>query len=266
MGRSNVRFSHSWQWGALILILMLGCPPAWAISVSISDNVVVLDGRQRSGEIELLSMTPTPVEFEVTLMDASEGVLDGRDHLRWSPARTMVPPNRGRPLRMVFRPHADLPPGEYVVRLAVQSRPLTVESNVGSSPVDDRNPSEPGLTMAVRLQPVLPITVYMRHEVSSPELTVGAFERAVDDAQHHGHFIVSKAPDAISFVGTVALVGADTGRVFSRGRLRMGQTVATLRVRVPRAEGEATLDEPVCLHIWPTFPASGEPDQRVCSG
>jgi len=41
--------------------------------------------------------------------------------------------------------------------------------------------------------------------------------------------------------------------------------VDDLRIRVPRREGEAALSEPVCLHIWPSFPARGQPEHRVCS-
>ncbi|MBS3786531.1 MAG: hypothetical protein KGY57_06965, partial [Gammaproteobacteria bacterium] len=76
---------------------LLSPTAAFAISVSISDNVVVLDNRQRSGEVQLLSMTPSPVEFEITAADLPDGVLDGRDYLRWSPARTLVPAHRSRP-------------------------------------------------------------------------------------------------------------------------------------------------------------------------
>ncbi len=247
-------------------ILMAGLLPAgvWAISVSISDNVVVLDNRQRSGEIELLSMTPSPVEFEITPMDVSEGVLDGRDYLRWSPPRTLVPANRGSPLRMVFRPPADLAPGEYVVRLAVKGRQVDFQPSFLRD-AEEGNGDEQGLSVGVSIQPVLPVTVYIRHQVESPELVVGSFEPVVDDERSHGYFQVSKDPEAISFVGTVALIGAATGNTLTSGRLRMGQTVDDLRIRVPRRDDEAELAEAVCLHIWPSFPAQGEPEQRVCS-
>lgn len=256
------RFS---KFALIIGVLLMWPNQSFAISVSISDNVVVLDSRQRSGEIALLSMTPSPVEFEITPMDLAEGVIDGRDYLRWSPARALVPANRGTPLRMVFRPPADLPPNEYVVRLAVKSRQVDYQPNFERPAEDGEEPAEDGLSVGVAIQPVLPVTVYIRHQVESPTLTIGDFEPAVDDPRSHGHFIARKPLEAISFIGTVALFGANSGEMITSGRLRMGQTVNETRIRVPRRDTDAELSEPVCLHIWPTFPASGEAEQRVCS-
>ena len=255
---------RAWCGLAVALALLFFTAPVAAISVSISDNVVVLDNRQRSGEIELLSMTPSPVEFEVEPADLPEGIADGRDYLRWSPARTLVPANRASPLRMVFRPPADLPPGEYVVRLAVKSRQVDFQPSFQLDP-DTEEPPQDGLAIGVAIHPVLPVTVYIRHQVDSPALSIGAFEPAADDEDSHGHFMVSKAPEAISFVGTVALVGERSNETLTSGRLRMGQNATERRIRVPRRDSEAALDEPVCLHIWPRFPARGEPEQRVCS-
>lgn len=237
----------------------------WAISVSISDNVVVLDTRERSAEIDLLSMTSSPVEFEITAMDPPKGMIDGRQYLRWSPARVLVPANRASPLRMVFRPPADLAPGEYIVRLAVKSREVNfapafdLGRDVEGADVDNT------LAIAVAIQPVLLVTVYIRHRVDSPELMIGEFVPARDDATTHGYFMVGKDPDAISFVGTIALVGANTGNTLASGRLRMAQNVDRRRIRVPRDETEAILTEPLCLHVWPSFPPRGEPERRLCS-
>lgn len=248
----------------LMGLFLLG--PAHAISVSISDNVLVLDGRQRSGEIALLSMTPLPVEFEVEAMKLPEGVQDGSDYLRWSPARTLVPANQASPLRMVFRPPADLPPGEYVVRLAVKSREVDFEPSFQQDSDDAQEPPEDAFAIGLAIQPVLPVTVYIRHQVDSPELTIGAFERVTDDESSHGHFMVEKASESVSFVGAVALVSQESGTTLTSGRLRMGQSVNERRIRVPRRDDEPALSEPVCLHVWPSFPARGAPEQRVCSG
>ncbi|MEX0373608.1 hypothetical protein V6X51_09220 [Spiribacter sp. 196] len=265
MNMTHTDFNRLSSLFLIIAAVMTWPTQGFAISVSISDNVVVLDSRQRSGEIALLSMTPSPVEFEITPMDLAEGVIDGRDYLRWSPARALVPANRGSPLRMVFRPPADLPPNEYVVRLAVKSRQVDYEPDFGPTPQDDEGPAEERLSAGIAIQPVLPVTVYIRHKVDSPTLTISGFEPAVDDPRSHGHFTARKPPEAISFIGTVALFGADSEQMLTSGRLRMGQTVSETRIRVPRRETEAELSEPVCLHIWPTFPASGEAEQRVCS-
>lgn len=234
---------------------------AHAISVSVTDSVVVLDERSRSGQIDLLSMTPSPVEFEVRPDDLPDKVNDGQDYLRWAPERTVVPANRSRPLRMVFRPPADLPAGEYIVRLAVQSREVDYEPDFGDS---DSEEGDEGLSVGVALQPVLPVTVYIRHNVDSPSLSVGEFTPSTDDADTHGYFTVSKPPEAISYIGTVALVSASSGERYTSGRLRMGNTVDEQRVRVPRIDGDKGLEESICLQLWPEFPARGEPEQTVC--
>ena len=264
----NIAHSDHRRFSALAVIigsLMMWPTQGFGISVSISDNVVVLDSRQRSGEIVLLSMTPSPVEFEITPMNLAEGVIDGRDYLRWSPPRALVPANRGTPLRMVFRPPADLPPNEYVVRLAVKSREVDYQPDFERSPEDDEERANKGLSVGIAIQPVLPVTVYIRHQVDSPILTIGNFRPVTDDPRSHGHFTARKPPEAISFIGTVALFGADSGEMLTSGRLRMGQTVNETRIRVPRRDTDAELNEPVCLHIWSTFPARGEAEQRVCS-
>lgn len=228
--------------------------PAGAISVSISDNVVVLNHQQRSAEIQLLSMSPAPVEFAIQPAELPASVQDGRAYLRWSPPRTLVPANRAVPLRMVFRPPADLPPGEYVVRLLVQSSPSLLAPNTLDA--------QGALSMGVAIQPVLPITVYLRHQVVQPELTLEGFRTSADTPA--GYFTVSKPPEAISFIGTLALVGQHSGEVLNQGRLRLGQTVDRLQIQVPLSAAART--EPTCLEIWPTFPPQGHPQHRLCSG
>lgn len=263
----SLKTTAQWITGLITAAVLVGMTSthAWAISVSISDNVVVLDTRERSGEIELLSMTPSPVEFEISAMELPEGLADGRQYLRWSPERVLVPANRASPLRMVFRPPADLEPGEYIVRLAVQSRQVDFEPDFGTDDDDEDIDTDNALAIGVAIQPVLPVTVYIRHQVDSPELVIGDFVPAEDDDTSHGHFTVEKHPDAISFVGTVALIGANTGNTLTSGRLRMAQTANERRIRVPRDETEAALAEPVCLHVWPSFPPRGEPERRLCS-
>jgi len=244
------------------LIFLAGT--ARAISVSITDNVVVLDESSRSAAIQLLSMTPSPVEFEVRATELPPEVQDGRELLRWAPERTVVPANRGRPLRMVFRPPADLSAGEYVVRLAVQSREVDYEPDFGN---DDDAATEDGenrLQIGVAIQPVLPVTIYIRHKVESPKLVVNTFQPTPEAQETHGYFNVSKRPEAISYIGEVALVGEVSNTVYTSGRLRMGQTVNEKRVRVPRRDGDEQLTEAICLHLWPQFPAEGEPEQKVC--
>lgn len=248
--------------GALILILLTPIVAVHAASVSISDNIMVLSDQRRSGQIELLSMTPSTAEFTVIATELSGTILDGRDYVRWSPNRVSIPGNRSRPLRMVFRPPANLAPGEYVVRLQVQSKEVSYQSD---SSVTGELSRDGDLGFNVTMQPALPVTVYLRHGVVSPELEITPFETSHTDPASHGHFMVRKAASAISFLGAASLVGEYSGSTISSGRLRMGQTVNELRIRVPRGKDEAPMEEPVCLHLWPQHPPERQPEQIICS-
>lgn len=261
-------------WGPFRLRLARACAPALAaalasaapaqaqdISVSVSDNVIVLSDRKRSGGIELLSMTPDALEFSVAAAGAPEGARDGSEHLRWSPPRALVPPNRGVPLRVSFRPPEGLEPGEYVARLNVQSRP--------ANPPPVFQPAETpeggaGLSVRVPIVPVLPVTVYIRHKIDPPALEVERFEPERGDADMLGHFLVRK-PAGVSFVGTVAVVAEADGTVLSRRRLRLGQTITESRVAVPRGDGQREVAGAVCLRVWRDFPEQGEPDTVRCN-
>lgn len=248
---------------AFFFALLTLAGSAQATSVAISDNLLVLSDRERSGEIELLSMQPVPAEFTVTAADLPDEVLDGNAHVRWAPQRTQIPGNRSQPLRVVFRPPADLAPGEYVVQLNVMSREVNPPP-LSDSLQGDGGSAANGMAAGVAIQPVLPVTIYLRHKVESPAIEIVPFEAATNDPQSHGDFTVRKAPEDISFVGTVAVVGEQSGRTFSSGRLRVGQTINEMRVSVPRRADEPPLDEAVCLKVWPRFPAEGSPEQTVC--
>ena len=248
---------------SLAISLLLIVSKAGASSVSISDNLLVLSNSDRSGQIELLSMTSDAKEFTLALDELPDGVQDGREFLRWGPKRIRVPANRGRPMRAVFRPPADLDPGEYVVRLRVKSvdaggdgmsRNGTGEGELGE-----------GVGASVGIQPVLPITIYMRHKVESPELEITEFIASPDDDNRYGYFTAAKAPDAISYIGTVLLEGADSGQTYTSGRLRLGQTSNETRINVPKRGDDSPLEEAVCLKVWNEFPAKGRADQTVCS-
>lgn len=248
---------------AVVAALWLSASVAAASSVSISDNVLVLSNNDRSGQIELLSMSSEAQEFTLALDDLPDGVKDGREFLRWGPKRITVPANRGRPMRVVFRPPADLEPGEYVVRLAVKS--VDARRSEISAEEQSEGESSEGVGANVGIQPVLPVTIYIRHEVESPDLDITEFVASPDDDSKYGYFTVSKNSDAISFIGTVLLEGADSGQEYTSGRLRMGQTSDETRISVPQRSDDTPLDEAICLKVWDSFPATGDPVQTVCS-
>jgi hypothetical protein len=240
---------------------------AHAISVSISDTYVVLDSsQQRSGKVQLLSMGSNPVEFDVQLAEPLDGVPNGTDYLRWAPSKMVVPGNTSRPLRMVFRPPADLAPGEYIAQFKVTSRQAASQPNFEGDR-EDRENDQSGLGVGVAIQPVLPVTVYMRHKVHQPrlsELSITGFEVIMEESAPRAKFSVTKREKDISFFGAVALVGEFSGEVLSKSRFRVGHTVDNLDVQLPISKPKEVGSQPLCLHFWGTLPGRGDPDKRLC--
>lgn len=249
----------------LSLCGLLMAIPAYSGSVSVSDNLLVLSNEKRSGEIELLSMDSTPKEFTLELGDLPDSVKNGEAYLRWAPSRIIVPGNRGRPLRAVFRPNSDLAPGEYVVRLLVKSVDVNQEASP-SSPDNDDQASEPGVGANIGIQPVLPVTVYLRHQVASPDIQLSDFTPTPNDPDRFGVFTATKASDAISFIGYMTIEHQQTGQTLSSGRLHIPQTVDKRVIQVGRVGDEISSDDTLCLNVWAGEEVSGEPDHTSCNG
>lgn len=107
---------------------------------------VILDGRQRIASVGIYNKTANEGDYEVTISNMvmaatgqiyavealPEGVTTERlsaadQMLRWSPRRVTLLGNEAQTVRIMARPPADLPPGEYRSHFTVVSIPRDFE-------------------------------------------------------------------------------------------------------------------------------------------
>ncbi len=237
---------------------------AQTISISLSDNVVVLSASQRFGVIEMANLGADPVEFSVATDTENRGLLaDGTAALRWAPARTVAPAHRSAPFRVSMRTTPVTPPGEYVFRATVASRVLRAEPQ-RAPPAGDDAPVNDGIGGVVPISPALPVTVYVRHLIDEPMIDVRGWEPAVA-GEFLGHFMVNKRVVQRSFVGHVEVRDKASGKVLTAGRLHLRPDTNPAQVRVPRPKDEAGLSGAYCLKVWSRFPAEGNAAVDYCS-
>lgn len=121
---------------------------------------IVIDGRQRIATVGIYNKTANEGDYEITITNmvmaptgrifAVEQLPEGVDAanlkaadsmLRWSPRRVTLLGNEAQTVRIMARPPADLPPGEYRSHFSVVSIPRDVE---GGFTIEDAVKGETG--------------------------------------------------------------------------------------------------------------------------
>ena len=150
----------------LLLLLAVSAPvPALAQGVIVAPHLVHVDHRLRSGQLILLNPGTRPVEVEVStifgypgtdstgrvvLVTEPEPGPDRPSAAGWIqayPRRTTVPPGERQVVRLLARPPAALPDGEYWTRIVVAAREAPASPAPADSAVDG---VRIGLTLEVR--------------------------------------------------------------------------------------------------------------------
>jgi hypothetical protein len=229
--------------------------------VTLSDDVVVLDDKQKWGSIDLVNLGADPMEFTLTVDATASGTArDGTSLIRWAPSKALAPANRSVTMRVSARPPADLPPGEYVFRVgvtaAVQHPPRTLPGE-GTDQVQ-------GIAATIPVVPILPVTVYLRHKIEAPMIDAKPLVFTPEDPKYFGYFPVTKRTPGVSFVGQIQLVEQGSGAIISKGRLILSPAQDTSNVRMPRGDTPVKDGARYCLRIWDHFPGKGGPTQEVC--
>lgn len=236
-------------------------------SVSISDNMIIIDANARSGQIDLVNGSDEPMEF--TVLPAPEGsttriVNSAGPVLRWAPERSVAPAHRSQAFRVAARPTPELAPGEYAYQFLVRSK---LQRTVPDLLVQtDEATQETVITGRVPLVPMLPVTVYLRHKIEAPRVDVRPLTLTPDDPELLGYFLAVKQHPDRSFVGTIQVVDAETDAELSRGRLHVGQEGDQAKVTMPRGIFPTGKNANYCLKVWDHFPPRGEPYANSCSG
>ena len=234
------------------------------VSVALSDNLIVLEGRSRSGTIELVNLAADPTEFTLSILGVRDSEVDGTTLIRWSPQRAVAPANRTLPFRVSARVPRDLEPGEYLIRVGVTSR-VQSPPPVPQEFINEEGEPEQGIAVVVPIVPTLPVTVYYRHEIATPRVDAQPLVETPDDVNFLGYFPVVKRQPQYSFVGTVQVVERTTNTVINRGRLHLAQGTERSNVRMPRGEQAMLMDGVYCLQIWDHWPAEGQATAEVCN-
>jgi len=234
------------------------------VSVALSDNLIVLDSRSRSGSIELVNLASDPTEFTLSVLSVKDTQLDGESLIRWAPRRALAPANRTAPFRVSARPPGDLPPGEYLIRVGATAR-VQSPPPVPQEFENAEGEMEMGLSAVVPIVPTLPITVYYRHGIETPTINAGSLVLTPDSITTMGYFPVTKPEPKFSFVGAVQVIEQNSGTIINQGRLHLAQGVSASNVNMPRGERAMLANGVYCLRIWHNWPAEGEPNQEVCS-
>ncbi len=150
----------------LLLLLAVSAPvPALAQGVIVAPHLVHVDHRLRSGQLILLNPGTRPVEVEVStifgypgtdstgrvvLVTEPEPAPDRPSAAGWIqayPRRATVPPGERQVVRLLARPPAGLPDGEYWTRIVVAAREAPPAAAPADSPVEGVTV---GLTLEVR--------------------------------------------------------------------------------------------------------------------
>jgi hypothetical protein len=254
---------------AAVVFAVLMAPSANAqeratITVSISDNMIILDANTRSGQIDLVNGSDDPVEFTVLPMLEDAGIVNSAAPvLRWAPERSVAPAHRSQAFRVAARPTPELAPGEYAYQFKVRAQ---LQRNVPDILVETDNATQDKLiTALVPVVPLLPVTVYLRYGIDAPRVDLRPLTLTPDDPDSLGYFMVVKQHPDRSFVGTIQVIDKETGAELSSGRLHLGQEGSEAKVGMPRGLFPVGKGANYCLRVWDHFPSKGEPYASVCS-
>ena len=248
----------------LLFFAVLQGASAQGISVSLSDNLIVIDDKRRSGSIDLVNLGEDPMEFSISpAKDAISVVNSAEPMLRWSPQRTVAPAHRSISLRVLARPAPDLPAGEYAFQFNVTATVQRPESPIKLLE-EGKAAQDQLIAVSTPVVPVLPVTVYVRHRMATSLVDIEPLTLTPEDKDSLGYFrVVKRTPDT-GFVGQIQVVERDSGKVLSSGRLHVGQKGADAKVTMPRLFFPAERASLFCLKLWSQFPGEGEPYAQLC--
>jgi hypothetical protein len=154
---------------------LAGTAPLAAQGVAVAPHAVHIDSRTRSGSVELFNPSNDPVEIDVSTLfgypatdsagivrvryfeDSDSETASAAGWIQAFPRRVTIPPRTRQTLRLLVRPPADLPDGEYWTRLVVAAE----MGNVSTTGVTD---SAVSVALRLRVRTIIAVT-YRQGEV-----------------------------------------------------------------------------------------------------
>jgi hypothetical protein len=159
--------------------------------INIYPRRIVMDRRQRVASVGLYNKMPFEGEYEISVanmvmtdsgqiipfsnlpenLDASH-VKTASDMLRWSPRRVLLLGSEAQTVRIMARPPADLPDGEYRAHFTVVSVPNDIDEGFS---IDDAlsNGSQSAGNVGVTIRPRFGISIPVIVRVGETTLDVG---------------------------------------------------------------------------------------------
>lgn len=150
---------------------------------------IVIDQRQRIATVGLYNKIAAPGEYEISIRDmvmTSEGGLfpvgnlpegvsaerlqPAGEMLRWSPRRVRLLGNEAQTVRVMARPPADLPDGEYRSHFMVVSTPPGVDDGFS---IENATGNADGTGIGVRIRPRFALSIPVIMRVGETTLDVG---------------------------------------------------------------------------------------------
>lgn len=159
----------------LLVAALAGAAPLTAQGVAVAPHAVHIDSRTRSGSVELYNPSNDPVEVDVSTLFGypatdSAGIVKVRyfenadtvpasasGWIQAFPRRVTIPPRTRQTLRLLARPPADLPDGEYWTR-------LVVAAEMGNVPTTGVTDSAVSIALKLRVRTIIAVT-YRKGEI-----------------------------------------------------------------------------------------------------
>jgi hypothetical protein len=214
--------------------------------------------------IDLVNGSSDPVLFTAYPFNEPIGIEQSAEPiLRWAPESGLAAAHRSIPFRVLARPTPELEAGEYAIQFGVRAEiqrdtpPIVVKQD------DETN--EPVVSAIVPVVPVLPVTVYVRHQIDTPRVDAEPLVLTPEHENDLGYFTVTKRIPKFSFVGQVQVEEKSSGKVLSSGRLHLAQQGSSAKVNIIRETQGVEINDQYCLKIWDHFPGEGDPYLILCN-
>lgn len=161
---------------------------------------IVLDQRQRIASVGIYNKTAFAGDYEVAIADmmmteegriipldnlpdgiVARNVKTASEMLRWSPRRVMLPGSEAQTIRVMARPPADLPDGEYRAHFSVVSIPANIDEGYSIDDAVAGQESQDG-NVGVTIRPRFGISIPVIFRVGQTTLEVGLENIALIDS------------------------------------------------------------------------------------
>ncbi len=223
--------THRWLRRLCFLLIAAAPTHAAAQAILVAPQGVVLSNRERTGSIELYN--PSARASEITIRpvyghptttpdgDLTLSIVEQPDASVPSaagfvdafPRRLVLQPNQRQTIRLLARPPAGLPEGEYWARLIISAK----DAEAQAAPTVDTTTMSVGLTLEVRTI----IAVNYRNGAQQTGVQLGALT-----ASATGDSVVLRAP--MQRTGTAAWIGLTTVKLLdAKGNTVAAQTMQT---------------------------------------